>query len=205
MGVSTAWLGNNGGPFFGPDVRGYRLQIGSGDDAHVGSIEPGREALSDERNYVFGTLTKEAIEGMSGKEVLQAIVDRQLPQAPISEYAGFWLVEIGDGFAAFEGETGAHLLNPAGSVHGGWALTLIDSACACAAHSLLPPGTGYASVETKANFSRSIRKDTGRVRCVAHVAGRGNQIMSAEARLEDAAGELLAHGTSTIMVLAARR
>jgi acyl-coenzyme A thioesterase PaaI-like protein len=50
-----------------------------------------------------------------------------------------------------------------------------------------------------------IRKDTGRIRCVANIAGRGNQIMSAEARLEDPAGELLAHGTSTIMVLGARR
>jgi len=161
--------------------------------------------MSGERNYVFATLPKEAIPAMSGKAVLQAIIDGQLPQAPISEHASFWLMEVGDGVAVFEGETGSHLLNPAGTVHGGWALTLIDSACACAVHSLLPAGAGYASIETKANFSRPIRKDTGRVRCIAHVAGRGSQIMSAEARLEDPAGELLAHGTSTIMVLGARR
>ena len=161
--------------------------------------------MSGKRDYVFATLPKEAIQRMSGKAVLQAIIDGQLPQAPISEYASFWLMKIGDGFAVLEGETGSHLLNPAGTVHGGWALTLIDSACACAAHSLLPPGAGYASIETKANFSRPIRQETGRVRCIANVAGRGNQIMSAEARLEDPAGELLAHGTSTIMVTGARR
>jgi uncharacterized protein (TIGR00369 family) len=171
----------------------------------VGSTEQRKETLSGERNYAFGSLPKEAIQEMSGKAVLQAIIDGQLPQAPISEYANFWLVEVGDGFAVFEGETGCHLLNPAGVVHGGWALTLIDSACACAGYSLLPPGAGYASIETKANFSRPIRKDTGRVRCVANVVGRGNQIISAEAKLKDPAGDLLAHGTSTIMALGARR
>jgi uncharacterized protein (TIGR00369 family) len=161
--------------------------------------------VCSERKYIFATLPKEAIEGMSGKDVLQAIVDGKLPQAPISEHCSFWLTEVGDGFAVFEGETGSHLLNPAGGVHGGWALTLIDSACGCAAHSLLPPGVGYASIETKANFSRPIRKDTGRVRCTANVVGRSSQIISAEARLTDPAGGLLAHGTSTIMVLGVRR
>jgi len=153
----------------------------------------------------YSTLPKAAIAERSGREILQAIIDGELPQAPISEHISFWLVEVGDGFAAFEGETGPHLLNPAGGVHGGWALTLIDSACGCAAHSLLPPGVGYASIETKANFTRPIRRDTGRVRCVATVAGRGRQIMSAEAWLHDAAGELLAHGTSTVMVLGGRQ
>jgi uncharacterized protein (TIGR00369 family) len=161
--------------------------------------------VSVERNYVFATLPRQEIQAMSGKAVLQAIIDGRLPQAPISEHLSFWLVEVGDGFAVFEGETGSHLLNPAGTVHGGWVLTLIDSACACAVHSLLPPGAGYASIETKANFSRPVRKDTGRARCVAKVAGRGNQIVSAEAKVENAAGELLAHGTSTIMVLSATR
>src|SRR5277367_6845944 len=63
-----------------------------------------------------------------------------------------------------------------GGVHGGWALTLIDSAGGCAGHSLLPVGAGYATVETKANFSRPITKDTGRVRAEARALGRGRQI-----------------------------
>jgi uncharacterized protein (TIGR00369 family) len=154
--------------------------------------------------YAYGVLPRADIQALDGREVLQAIIDGRLPQAPISEATSFWLVEVGDGFAAFEGETGTHLLNPAGGVHGGWALTLIDSACGCAAHSLLAAGVGYATIETKANFTRPILSDTGVVRCVANVAGRGRQIMSAEAWLHDAGGELLAHGTSTLMILGAR-
>jgi uncharacterized protein (TIGR00369 family) len=94
-----------------------------------------------------------------------------------------------------------HLLNPLGGVHGGWALTLIDSATGCAAHTLLPAGASYASVETKANFTRPIRQDTGRVRAEGRVVSRGRQIITAEARILDADKRLLAHGTSTLMVL----
>ena len=88
-----------------------------------------------------------------------------------------------------------------GGVHGGWALTLIDSACGCAAHSLLPAGTGYATIETKGNFSRPITKDTGRVRAEGRVVARGRQIISAEAKVLSADGKVLAHGTSTLLVL----
>ena len=77
----------------------------------------------------------------TGKEILQAIIDGELPQPPISQALSFWISEVGDGCAAFEGDTGPHLLNPMGNVHGGWALTLIDSACGCAGLSLLPAGS----------------------------------------------------------------
>ncbi len=141
---------------------------------------------------------------MTGKQLLQAIVDGRIPQPSISKPMSFRLVEVGDGFAAFEGEPSADLLNPMGSVHGGWALTLIDSAAACACHSLLPAGTSYTTIETKANFSRPIKPDTGRVRVEGRVISQGRQIMSSEARLIAPDGRVLAHGTSTIMVLAPR-
>jgi uncharacterized protein (TIGR00369 family) len=99
---------------------------------------------------------------MTGKEILQSIIDRRLPQAPISKILSFWITEVGDGVAVFEGESGPHLLNPMGTVHGGWALTLIDSAAGCAAHSLLPAGSSYSTVETKTNFSKPITQLTGR-------------------------------------------
>jgi uncharacterized protein (TIGR00369 family) len=92
-------------------------------------------------------------------------------------------------------------LNPLGIVHGGWALTLIDSAAGCAAHTLLPAGASYATIETKANFSRPIAEDSGRVRAKGRAIGRGRRIISCEARVVDAQGRLLAHGTSTLMVL----
>jgi uncharacterized protein (TIGR00369 family) len=142
---------------------------------------------------------------MSGKEILQAIIDGRLPQAPISRIMSFWITEVGDGFAVFEGEPGPDLLNPMGSVHGGWALTLIDSAGGCAGHSLLPAGSGYITIETKANFSRPVTQQTGRVRAEARAVGRGRQIISAEAHVLSRDGKLLAHGTSTILVLGAAK
>lgn len=151
--------------------------------------------------YSYGVPSPDDLAGKPGKEVLQAINDGGLPAPPISQTLTFWLVEVGDGFAAFEGVTGPHLLNPMGTVHGGWALTLIDSAAGCAALTLLPAGVGYTTVETKANFTRPIKEDTGRVRAEARVVGRGRQIMSAEARVLDSDGRILAHGTSTLIVL----
>jgi len=139
---------------------------------------------------------------MSGREFLQAMIDGKLPPPAIAETMSFRLTEIGDGFAVFEGDTGPHLLNPLGIVHGGWALTLIDSAAGCAAHTLIPAGVSYTTVETKANFSRPISQDTGTVRAEGRVVGRGRRIISCEARVVDAKGRLLAHGTSTLMVLA---
>jgi uncharacterized protein (TIGR00369 family) len=92
----------------------------------------------------------EALAPMTGREFMQALIDGKLPPPSIAETLSFRLVEVGDGYAVFEGETGPHLLNPLGMVHGGWVLTLIDSATGCAAHSMLPAGFGIATIETKA-------------------------------------------------------
>ena len=148
----------------------------------------------------FGLATREQIAGLSGREFLQAMIDGRLPAPPISQTMSMRLVEVADGFAVFEGEPGPHLLNPLGGVHGGWVLTLIDSIAGCAAHSTLPAGVGYASIETKGNFSRPIAPDTGRVRAEGRVVGKGRTIISAEGKIVDLNGRLLAHGTSTLMV-----
>lgn len=141
---------------------------------------------------------------LSGRELLQAIVAGRLPNPPISRTMSFWLVEVGEGFAAFEGEPGAGLLNPMGGVHGGWALTLIDSAAGCAAHSLLAAGSGYTTTETRGTLTRAITPETGRVRAEGRVVHAGRQIITAEVRVTDLRGRLLAHGGSTLLVLAPR-
>jgi uncharacterized protein (TIGR00369 family) len=161
--------------------------------------------VPDTINYRYGVATPGEFEGMSGKEFLQAVIDGRLPQATISETMSFWIVEVGDGFAVFEGEPGGHLLNPMGTVHGGWALTLIDSVAGCAGHSLLSPGMGYTTIETKGNFSRPITKDAGRIRAEAKVVAQGRQIISSEARVMAHDGRILAHGVSTIMVIGGSR
>jgi uncharacterized protein (TIGR00369 family) len=116
---------------------------------------------------------------------------------------GFRLVEAEPGRAVFEGEPSPALLNPLGSVHGGWPLTLIDSATGCSLHSDLPAGTGYTTVETKVNFVRPVPIGAGPVRCEGRLLSRGRQIATAEATLLSAEGKLLAHGTSTLIILRA--
>lgn len=152
----------------------------------------------------FGVASREDVAGLSGLEMLEAMIEGRLPSPPMVATLGFRLVEVAPGRALFEGEPGPHLLNPLGSVHGGWALALIDSAAGCAVHSELLAGTGYTTVETKVNFTRAIRAEDGAVRCEGRVVTRGRQIATAEARLLDGAGRVLAHGSSTLMILAPR-
>jgi uncharacterized protein (TIGR00369 family) len=151
--------------------------------------------------YWYGVARPEQIAGLTGKEILQAIIAGRLPHPPISETLTFWLIEIGEGFAAFEGEPGDHLLNPMGTTHGGWAMTLIDSAAGCAGYSLIAVGASFRTVETKVNLSRPITSDTGRVRAEAHVVSQTRHIISTEARVTARDGRILAHGTSTLMVV----
>src|SRR5277367_6649199 len=157
-----------------------------------------RKLLEEQMKY--GLPLPGEIAGKSGREILQAIIEGGLPQPPISATMSFWITEVGDGFAAFEGDPAANLLNPMGSVHGGWSLTLIDSVGGCAGQSLLPAGSGYATIETKGNFSRPINTETGRVRAEARVVTQTRQIISAEAKVLNRHGKVLAHGTTTIMV-----
>ena len=138
-----------------------------------------------------------------GLSLLRAIIAGDRPPA-IGRTMGFRLVEVERGRAVFEGEPGPHVLNPLGAVHGGFALALIDSACGCAVHSELDAGIGYTTVETKVNFTRPIDSRGPPIRCEGRVLSRGRQIATAEAYLRSAEGKLLAHGTSTLIILGAR-
>jgi len=154
--------------------------------------------------HQYGLPNREEAAGMTGKEFLQAIIDGRFPQPPIAQTMSCRITEVGDGFVAFEGDTGPQLLNTMGIVHGGWAMMLIDSVTGCAAHSLMPPGVGSTSIETKVNFSRPIKLETGRVRAEGRVISQGRQIISAQGQLFGPDGRVLAHGTSTIFVLGGR-
>ena len=154
-----------------------------------------------ERSY--GLAPRKHIETMSGIELLRAMIRGELPAPPISKVLGMLLVEAEPGRAVFEGRPGPHLYNPLGSVHGGFALTLIDSAAGCAVHTELEAGVGYTTVETKANMVRPVPSE-GLVRCEGRVLSRGRQIATAEAYLRSEDGKLLAHGTSTLIILGKR-
>lgn len=152
----------------------------------------------------YGVSSYDEIKHLSGLEMLRAMIAGDLPAAPIAEPLGFRLAEVEKGRALFEGTPGPQLLNPLGAVHGGWALTLIDSACGCAVHTELDAGVGYTTVETKVNFTRPIDPAGGAVRCEGKVLSRGRQIATAEAFLRAGDGKLLAHGTSTLIILRPR-
>ncbi len=152
----------------------------------------------------YGVSSFDDIRHLSGLDMLRAMIAGELPAAPIAGPLGFRLVEVDEGRAVFEGAPGPHLLNPLGAVHGGFALTLIDSACGCAVHTELGAGVGYTTVETKVNFTRPISPDGGIVRCEGRVLSRGRQIATAEAFLRSGEGKLLAHGTSTLIILAGK-
>jgi uncharacterized protein (TIGR00369 family) len=142
-----------------------------------------------------------ALVAMSGLEAMRALIAGQFPAPSISQTLGFRLAEVDKGYAVFEGEPSERILNPLGIVHGGFALTLIDSACGCAAHTTLPAGVGYTTLETKANMVRAIKPDTGVLRCEGRVIAQGRTIITADAKLTDAAGKLYAHGASTLLVM----
>lgn len=139
--------------------------------------------------------------GKTGLEFLTAVMDGTLPRPPIAVTLGFNLVEVAEGRAVFAGEPGEYLYNPIGSVHGGYALTLLDSAMSCAVHATLAAGERYTTVEVKVNFVRPITMDTGMVRCEGVVIHRGGTIATAEGKLiAESTGKLLAHGTTTCLI-----
>ena len=89
-------------------------------------------------------------------------------------------------------------------MHGGLAITLLDSAMGCAVQTTLPAGTGYTTLESKVNFARPMTRDTGRVICEANVVHRGRTVATAEGRLfAEETGKLIAHGTTTCLVFSA--
>jgi len=142
----------------------------------------------------------EAAGGMSGLEYLRAMMVGGLPGPPIARLIGFGFVEVEEGRVVFECEPAEYHYNPIGSVHGGLACTLFDSAMGCAVHTELPAGVGYTTVELKVNFLRPITTATGRLLCEGRAIHVGGRIATAEARLVDESGKLYGHATTTCMI-----
>lgn len=110
------------------------------------------------------------------------------------------LVDVGDGTVTFEGIPSREFYNPQEIIHGGFAATLIDSAMGCAVQSKLGRGVNYGTIELKVNYVRQMTEETGRVTCTANVIHFGRRTSTAEAKIIDAKGKLIAHGSGTFMV-----
>lgn len=134
-------------------------------------------------------------------EHLRAIRDGRIPDPPIARLLGMRLTAVEEGTASFELTPAEQHYNPIGVVHGGIAFTLLDSAMGCAVQTRCAAGKGYTTLELKVNLVRAIRLQTGLLRASAQVVHFGSRTATAEGRLEDAAGKLYAHGTSTCLLL----
>ena len=136
---------------------------------------------------------------LSGLELMRRMIaDGRGP--PIASTLQFVLAEVDKGRAVFRATPGPHAYNPIGVVHGGYAATLLDSACGVAVHSMLEPGQGYTTLELKVAYHRAITNDTGPVEAVGKVTSFGRRVAFSEAQLTDANGRLLASATSTLLV-----
>jgi uncharacterized protein (TIGR00369 family) len=144
-------------------------------------------------------VTKESNGTLDGLGQLKLLIaDGRKP--PIAETLGFELVEVEEGLAVFEGEPGHSVYNPIGSVHGGYAATLLDSACGCAVHSRLSATQAYTTLELKVMFHRALSETSGRVRAEGRLLSFGRRVAFAEARLTDGQGRLCATATSTLLI-----
>ena len=152
----------------------------------------------------YGVVTPEILKSYDGLGFLQAIIAGTLPQPPISELLDFHLVEAENGRAVFDGIPQYRHYNPIGSVHAGFAATLLDSALGCAIFSTLAKGDTWTTLELKLNLVRPLTKDTGPVRAEGRVIHRGRTVATSEGDLKDRAGKLYAHATTTCMIFPAK-
>ncbi|MBB4211246.1 uncharacterized protein (TIGR00369 family) [Rhodothalassium salexigens DSM 2132] len=140
------------------------------------------------------------VKDSDGLTYLQRMLDNG-DRPPMASTLDFWLDAVGEGWTRWRGRPGQWAMNPIGSIHGGYAASLLDTALACAVHSTLDRGEAYTTLEFKVNLVRGLRPDAGEVVCESRIVHRGRRTGTAEAQLFDARGKLAAHGTTTCLIV----
>ena len=158
----------------------------------------------DQRAFVTGVVSLQTIIQLGGLEFLKGMIAGDHPQPPMCETLGFRLVEVDVGRAVFEGLPEFRHYNPIGTVHGGFAATLLDSALGCAVFSTMAKCEAWTTLELKFNLVRPISKDTGPVRAEGRIVHRGRTVATSEGDLRDASRKLYAHASTTCMVFPAK-
>src|SRR6187401_1709508 len=156
--------------------------------------------MHDAPEVEYGVTLTQVMASMPGVDFVRAIFDGKLPAPPIMQTVEPFDSTAEPGVVVFHSIPGFRHYNPIGSVHGGYAATLLDSAMGLAVHSALPAGSGYTTLEFKVSFIRGMTKDTGPVRTEGRTLNVGRRAATAEARITDAKGRLLAHATTTCLV-----
>src|SRR6202790_5639450 len=152
------------------------------------------------RKIRYGVTPTDAMASMPGIDFVRAIFSGQLPAPPIMQTVEPFDSTAEPGVVVIHSTPGFRHYNPIGSVHGGYAATLLDSAMGLAVHAMLPAGTGYTTLEFKISFIKGMTEDTGPVRTEGRTLSVGRRTATAEARITDAGGRLLAHATTTCLV-----
>jgi uncharacterized protein (TIGR00369 family) len=155
-------------------------------------------------DITYGVVPVETLTQHDGLTFLRGLRDGLFPAPPITQTLGFTLAEVDPGRAVFTGIPEFRHYNPIGSVHGGFAMTLLDSALACAIHSTLAKGETYTTLEIKVNLVRPLTSDTGTVRAEGRVIHRGRTVATSEGDIRDAGGKLYAHASTTCMIFPAK-
>jgi uncharacterized protein (TIGR00369 family) len=151
-------------------------------------------------NLEYGVTPTQVMASMAGIDFVRAIFERRLPEPPIMQSVEPFDCTVEPGVVVIHSIPGFRHYNPIGSVHGGYSAILMDSAMGLAVHSQLPAGSGYTTLEFKISFIKGMSKDSGTVRTEGRTLSVGRRAATAEARITDAKGRLLAHATTTCLV-----
>lgn len=144
-----------------------------------------------------------ALLAMTGLEQLESMREGGMPHPPIMDTLGITDLRPEPGRVVVEMPAAEFHYNPLGSVHGGVISTLLDTAAACAVHTTLAAGELYTSVDLTVKFLRPVTVDSGVLTCEGTVIQRGRRTALAQAQLTDGAGKLVAHATSTCLIMQA--
>jgi uncharacterized protein (TIGR00369 family) len=157
--------------------------------------------VSPVASRIYGTVSADKQKEMSGLEFVQGLANGALPLNTIARTLGYDVTEAANGRVVIIAEPNDSLLNPAGTVHGGFSATLLDSCMGLAIQSTLEKGISQTTLEFRISLVRPITAETGTIKAEGLVLSRGRRIGTAEGRITDLNGRLLAHGTTTCLIL----
>jgi len=156
--------------------------------------------MAMEADAGFGVVPLEQVRALDGLDLFKGLMEGRFPAPPIAKVLGFQVAEVERSRVVFTYTPVFDHYNPLGTVHGGVAATLLDSVMGCCVHTTLKAGIGYTTVEIKVNYVRAMTDKPGPVRVEGKVINVGSRIATAEGRLHDNEGRLLAHGTTTCLI-----
>ncbi|MFI0815940.1 PaaI family thioesterase [Streptomyces sp. NPDC021098] len=147
-------------------------------------------------------MTTTDLAAMTGLELMRWVQTERPTDIPsIGRLLGMRFDEVEHGRIVVSLDTRPDFANPLGTVHGGIAATLLDSAMACAVHTTLPAGGGYTTLELKVNYIRAARTDGQTLTAEGNVIHAGRRTATADGKVLDDQGKLIAHATTTCLIL----